>query len=75
VPEDISIVGFDDADAAQAVIPTLTTVRQPIEEMARLSVTMLRSFLEGQTLATWQVELAATLVVRDSTAPPPAAVR
>jgi LacI family transcriptional regulator len=75
VPEDISIVGFDDADAAKAVIPMLTTVRQPIEEMARLSVTMLRSSLEGQALATWQVELAATLVVRDSTAPPPAAVR
>jgi LacI family transcriptional regulator len=75
VPEDISVVGFDDADAAKVVRPHLTTVRQPIEEMARLAVTMLRGLLEGQELATWRVELAATLVVRDSTAPPRAGVR
>jgi LacI family transcriptional regulator len=75
VPEDISIVGFDDADAAQVVIPPLTTVRQPIEDMARLAVTMLRGLLEGQELATWRVELGASLVVRESTAPPPANVR
>jgi LacI family transcriptional regulator len=75
VPDDVSVVGFDDADAAHVVRPALTTVRQPIEEMARLAVTMLRGLLEGQQLASWRVEVKAALVERDSTAPPRSALR
>ena len=71
VPDDLSVVGFDGSEAASLVIPRLTTVRQPVDEMARLAVTMLRGLLDGQELATWRVELAATLLVRESTAPAP----
>ena len=39
--------------------------------LSRLAVTMLRGLLDGQELATWRVELAATLLVRESTAPAP----
>jgi LacI family transcriptional regulator len=73
VPEDLSIVGFDDVEHATIVTPTLTTVRQPLAEMGRTAVSLLIRLLEGQRFETLHVELATRLVVRDSTAPPRAA--
>ena len=70
VPEDLSIVGFDDVEHATIVTPTLTTVRQPLAEMGRTAVSLLNRLLEGQSFETLHVELATRLVVRDSTAPP-----
>ena len=72
VPEDVSIVGFDDVEHATIVTPALTTVRQPLAEMGRTAVSLLNRLLEGQSFETLHVELATRLVVRDSTAPPPA---
>ena len=71
VPEDLSIVGFDDADISRIVSPALTTVRQPLEEMGRMAVSLLTRLLEKQRVETLGIELATRLVVRDSTAPPP----
>jgi LacI family transcriptional regulator len=73
VPEDLSVVGFDDVEHAAIVTPALTTVRQPLEEMGRTGVSLLMRLLEGQRFETLHVELATRLVVRDSTAPPPRA--
>ena len=70
MPEDVSIVGFDDVEHATIVTPNLTTVRQPLEEMGRTAVSLLNRLLEGQSFETLHVELATRLVVRDSTAPP-----
>src|SRR6266567_8454423 len=70
VPEDLSIVGFDDVEHATIVVPTLTTVRQPLAEMGRTAVSLLIRLLERQRFETLHVELATRLVVRDSTAPP-----
>jgi LacI family transcriptional regulator len=70
VPEDVSIVGFDDVEHATIVTPDLTTVRQPLAEMGRTAVSLLNRLLEGQSFETLHVELATRLVVRDSTAPP-----
>ena len=70
VPEDISVVGFDDAEEAVLVTPTLTTVRQPLQEMGRMGVSLLNRLLEGQVVEALRVELATKLVVRESTAPP-----
>ena len=70
VPEDLSIVGFDDIEHATIVTPTLTTVRQPLAEMGRMAVSILVRLLERQRFETLRVELATRLVVRDSTAPP-----
>ncbi len=70
VPEDLSIVGFDDVEHATIVTPTLTTVRQPLAEMGRTAVSLLVRLLERQRFETLHVELATRLVVRESTAPP-----
>ncbi len=70
VPDDLSIVGFDDVEHATIVTPALTTVRQPLAEMGRTAVSLLSRFLDGQSFETLHVELATRLVVRDSTAPP-----
>jgi LacI family transcriptional regulator len=69
VPEDLSIVGFDDIEHATIVSPALTTVRQPLAEMGRTAVSLLVRLLEGQRIETLHVELATRLVVRDSTGP------
>jgi LacI family transcriptional regulator len=70
VPEDVSIVGFDDVENATIVTPALTTVRQPLAEMGRTAVSLLNRLLDGRGFETLHVELATRLVVRDSTAPP-----
>jgi DNA-binding LacI/PurR family transcriptional regulator len=70
VPEDLSVVGFDDIPLAEWSTPSLTTVRQPLTEMAAVAVrTLLDSAESGEPLMR-RVELATDLVVRESTAPP-----
>ena len=69
VPEDLSLVGFDDLDEAAIVTPALTTIRQPLAEMGRIAVSLLTRLLENQRLEALHVELGTRLVVRDSTAP------
>jgi LacI family transcriptional regulator len=71
VPEDLSVVGFDDVEPATIVSPALTTVRQPLAEMGRTGVSLLNRLLERQRFETLHVELATRLVVRESTGPPP----
>lgn len=69
LPEQLSVAGFDDSLVAQVVWPPLTTVRQPIKEMAAAAVTLLiRRPSDGVSL---QQRLNHELVVRQSTAPPP----
>jgi LacI family transcriptional regulator len=70
VPEDLSVVGFDDVEHATIVTPTLTTVRQPLAEMGRTAVSLLTRLIERQSFEALHVELATRLVVRESTAPP-----
>jgi LacI family transcriptional regulator len=67
VPEDLSVVGFDDQEYARLVTPALTTVRQPFQEMGRMAVSLLTRLLERHRVEALRVELATTLVVRDST--------
>src|SRR5919201_329545 len=71
VPEDVSIVGFDDTLEAALVTPALTTVRQPLAEMGRMAVSLLTRLIENQRFEALHVELATRLVVRKSTGPPP----
>lgn len=70
VPDDLSVVGFDDSDEAALVTPALTTVRQPLGEMGRMAVSLLMRLLDGQRVEAGKVELATKLIVRRSTAPP-----
>lgn len=71
VPEDISVVGFDDTYEASIMYPALTTVRQPLAEMGRMAVAQLVRLLQNQRIEALHVELATRLVVRDTTGPPP----
>ncbi len=71
VPEDLSIVGFDDLPISRWVSPPLTTVRQPLAEMGRTAAEMLLTMIDRHELYGRQVELATELIIRASTAPPP----
>jgi DNA-binding LacI/PurR family transcriptional regulator len=68
VPEDLSLVSFDDTAIASMAAPPLTVVRQPFEEMGRAAVRTLIDLAEGRAAATPRMELTTQLVVRESTA-------
>ncbi len=70
IPEDVSVVGFDDLPVARWVGPPLTTVRQPLVEMAVEAAEMILRISGGERVTQSRVELATALIVRDSTAPP-----
>lgn len=70
VPQDISVVGFDDIALASQFSPPLTTIRQDFSELGRRTVDLLIRQLEGDTI-TPHVDLVPTqLIIRESTAPP-----
>ncbi|WP_381807669.1 LacI family DNA-binding transcriptional regulator [Streptomyces nigra] len=72
VPEDLSVVGFDDLPVARWVGPPLTTVRQPLTEMAEAAAKLVLDLAREQTApSATRIDLATSLVVRSSTAPPP----
>ena len=68
LPEDLSVVGFDDIPLAEWASPPLTTMHQPLAEMATLAVRMLLG--DEPTGLSNRMELATSLVVRSSTAAP-----
>jgi LacI family transcriptional regulator len=70
VPDDISIIGFDDIPQASLVRPALTTVNQPLEKMGRVAAQMLIDMLKNPEKDFNRVELPTELVVRGSTLPP-----
>lgn len=69
IPDDISIIGFDDVPQASFVYPKLTTVRQPLEQMGHVAVKMLLEHIEDQSNPPQRVALATQLVIRDSCGP------
>jgi DNA-binding LacI/PurR family transcriptional regulator len=70
VPEDVSVVGFDDTPESGFFLPPLTTVRQDFGEVGRRSVQLLLSLADGEPVDR-HVVVPAELVVRASAAPPP----
>jgi LacI family xylobiose transport system transcriptional regulator len=70
IPADLSVVGFDDIPYTRWCGPSMTTVRQPIVEMGAAAATLVLALAAGETPSQTRIELATTLVVRDSTAPP-----
>jgi LacI family transcriptional regulator len=67
IPRDLSVVGFDDLPEARWLSPGLTTVRQPVREMAELAARTLLRLIAGERLQVPRVELQTRLVVRGST--------
>ena len=70
IPEDLSVVGFDDLPVAAWVGPPLTTVRQPLVQMAVTAAELVLTMARGEQPSQTRVELATELVLRESTAPP-----
>lgn len=71
VPEDISVVGFDDIQGAAYMTPRLTTVRQPLRRMGEIAAErLLTKILNGTKDGAHQVSVAPELVVRESTCAP-----
>jgi len=69
IPDDLSVVGFDDIPTTAWMSPPLTTVRQPLAEMAALAVRTVLS--PSPAPAHRRAELPTELVIRARTAPPP----
>lgn len=69
IPQELSVVGFGDIPEARWTSPGLTTVRQPIAEMAAGGMRMLVSMMYGEPLNAVRTELPTRLMVRSSTAP------
>ena len=66
IPEDLSVIGFDDIQTAAYMGPALTTIRQPLLDMATTATRMIIDTVEGRTVQK-RVILPTTLVTRDST--------
>lgn len=70
VPNDLSVVGFDDTHLATWSAPQLSTIHQPLGEMGRVALRTLLELHRGQSVDSHHVQLSTSLVVRDSTASP-----
>jgi LacI family transcriptional regulator len=70
IPDDLSVVGYDDLPIASYTIPPLTTVAQPIMQMGETAAEVLLRHIENADLAPERVVLPTHLVVRATTAPP-----
>lgn len=71
IPEDLSIIGFDDITEAATVFPPLTTVRQPLEQMGRTATCMLLRLIESPDTPVQRIILPTELIIRSSCQPPP----
>lgn len=70
VPDDVSVVGFDDLPEVRWSSPPLTTVRQPLAEMGILAARTVLRLAQGEKIESPRIELATELVIRDSTGAP-----
>jgi LacI family repressor for deo operon, udp, cdd, tsx, nupC, and nupG len=67
IPEDMSVIGFDDISYASLVSPKLTTIRQPLEQIGKICMQVLLAQMKGKPPLLKYVELPFELVVRQST--------
>jgi DNA-binding LacI/PurR family transcriptional regulator len=70
VPEDISIVGFDDIQSAAFQNPSITTIRQPLHQMGMMAARILLQRVRRQTVYPHMMPVKPELVIRESTCPP-----
>lgn len=70
VPDDVSVIGFDDIQGAAYHTPSLTTIRQPLNSMGNRAATLLLQRLRGAKDIPEQVSIVPELIVRESTLPP-----
>ena len=68
IPEDLSVVGFDDIPLAKQIYPALTTIRQPMKAMAEKATQMLLSTLRDEKIDDEMAIIPCTSQIRESTA-------
>lgn len=68
IPDQMSVIGFDDVQLSAMVTPTLTTIRQPLAEMGRMATTMLLRQIAEEPLDSMRAELTTSLIIRESCA-------
>ena len=68
VPDDVSVVGFDDIQSAGFITPSLTTVKQPLQKMGEIAARTLLDRIEGRMNDIAEIAIEPELVVRKSTA-------
>jgi len=71
IPEDVTVVGFDDIQSAAFNSPSLTTVRQPLGKMGEIAAETLISRIESERQYPPEIAIEPVLVVRESSAPAP----
>lgn len=71
IPQDVSVIGFDDIPAASHVFPRLSTVSQPFREISERAVDLLLKQIRAEGEAVKRIELPSKLVIRDSCGPAP----
>jgi LacI family transcriptional regulator len=69
VPEDVSVIGFDDISAAAYTLPRLTTINQPLAEIGRIATQSLLNRIHNTAAAKDEIVVEPKLVVRESTGP------
>ena len=70
IPRELSVVGYDDGPIAARLMPPLTTVRQPMDELGRAAVQLAMASRERAAGTPRRERLTTQLIVRESTAPP-----
>lgn len=71
IPDELSVVGFDDTPVAHQLWPSLSTVRQPIQQMAKKATDLLLKQLRGKDVQLPASMLSSSLIMRESTGPAP----
>lgn len=66
IPEDISLVGFDDIYTAELMVPPLTTMKQPAYSMGEMAANLLIKWMDDNVLNDKHIELSSEIVIRDS---------
>jgi DNA-binding LacI/PurR family transcriptional regulator len=69
VPEDVSVIGFDDIKAAAFTLPRLTTINQPLEEIGRIATQSLLNRIHDTVSPREEIKVDPELIVRESTGP------
>ena len=75
VPGDVSVFGFDDMPIASVIVPSLSTMRQPQQEMIKAGMSVLTSLIEGSRDLSIRRRFLPELVPRESTGTPPRGLR
>lgn len=69
VPDDVSVIGFDDIKAAAYTMPRLTTINQPLEKIGRIATQSLLNRIHDTMPPRDEITVEPELIVRDSTGP------